>query len=95
MAGHCGRSLAASVMASSAWSKWPWLTSRRSQRSTSCGDFGERGLLNQGSSRMRVPRDVVISQHECPYQVIETPEGRPMRLHLLSLPGWGRGSDAS
>src|SRR4029079_17224227 len=51
------------------WSKWPWETSSTSHRSTSAGDIGLDGLLNQGSNSTVLPPGVVSFQTECPYQV--------------------------
>ena len=52
MHGQAGRSRLASATASPMWSKWPWVTSIRSQRSIESAVRGLRGLPNHGSIRI-------------------------------------------
>src|SRR5436189_3360813 len=70
-------------MASVKWSKWPWVASMTSQRSTSPGAFGLRGFANHGSNRTVLPPGVRSSQQEWPYQVIVVSAGRAIRCDLL------------
>ena len=52
MHGQVGRSRLARATASPMWSKWPWVTSIRSQRSIESAVRGLRGLPNHGSMRI-------------------------------------------
>src|SRR5712671_2437740 len=69
MQGHAGRVRLPTSSASPKWSAWPWLTSSRSQRSTSVAGRGLRGFPNHGSNRIVLPPGVVTCQQACPYQV--------------------------
>ena len=78
MHGQAGRRRLASATASPMWSKWPWVTSIRSQRSIESAVRGLRGLPNHGSIRIVLPPGVRTSKQLWPYQVNVVSGSRPI-----------------
>src|SRR6478672_10654324 len=82
MHGHAGRSRLARGTASPMWSKWPCVTSNRSQRSIESAVRGLFGLAKNGSMMMVLPPGVRTSKQLWPYQVNVVSRSRDMRGHL-------------
>ena len=78
MHGQAGRRRLARLSASPKWSKCPWVTSSRSQRSTWSTPIGLVGFANQGSMITVLPPAVSIRMQEWPYHVIVVPSGSDM-----------------
>src|SRR6188474_3146788 len=82
MHGQTGRVRLPTMSASPKWSKWLWLTSSTSHRSTVSAAFGLVGFENHGSMTIVLPPGVRTSQHEWPYHVNDVSRSSPTR-HLL------------